>query len=125
MIKIIVKLSILSRNDQFNSNELDLAHNFKNKFRELTMITVSFYEIEFSYDKNYLINYLYKCKGMLKELTKRHLTDKTLSRIDKIFDFFSNPMFLDSVFIKRADSELTEIVHIFINGLKELLDKDL
>jgi len=89
------------------------------------MITVSFYEIEFSYDKNYLINYLFKCKEMLKELTKRHLTVKSLSRIDKVFDFFSNVMFLDSVFIKRDDSELTETVQILINGLKELLDKDL
>lgn len=89
------------------------------------MITVSFYEIEFSYDKNYLTNYLFKCKEMLKELTKRHLTDKTLCRIDKIFDFFSNVTFLDSVFVKRANSELTETVRILINGLKELLDKDL
>lgn len=124
IIKIIVKLGILSRNDQFDSNELKLADNFKEKFRELTMITVSFYDIEFSYDKNYLLNYLFKCRDVLKELTKRHLTDKSISRIDTIFDFFSNPKFLDSVFIKR-DTELSETVHILINGLKELLDKDL
>lgn len=89
------------------------------------MIAVSFYEIEFSYNRNYLINYLSKCKETLKELTKRHLTDKTLSRIDKVFDFFSNVVFLDSVFIKRSDPELVETVRILINGLKELLDKDL
>lgn len=88
------------------------------------MVTVSFYEIEFSYDKNYLINYLFKCREILKELTKRHLTDKTLSRVDKIFEFFSNPLFLDSVF-NKPDSELTETVQILINDLKELLDKDL
>lgn len=125
IIKIIVKLSILYKNDQFDSNELELANNFKDKFRELTMIAVSFYEIEFSYDKNYLTNYLFKCREILKELIKRHLTDKTLSRVDKIFDFFSNSVFLDSVFINPAISDLTEIVQILINDLKELLDKDL
>ncbi|KAL4096805.1 hypothetical protein QTP88_021688 [Uroleucon formosanum] len=125
IIKIIVKLNILYRNDQFDSNELKLANNFKDKFRELTMIAVSFYEIEFSYDKNYLINYLFKCREILKELTKRHLTDKTLSRVDKIFDFFSNSVFLDSIFINPTVSELTETVQILINDLKELLDKDL
>ncbi|XP_015379190.1 PREDICTED: tumor necrosis factor alpha-induced protein 8-like protein isoform X2 [Diuraphis noxia] len=104
IIKIIVKLSILYRNDQFDSNELELANNFKDKFRELTMIA---------------------CREILKELIKRHLTDKTLSRVDKIFDFFSNSVFLDSVFINPAISDLTEIVHILINDLKELLDKDL
>lgn len=124
IIKIIVKLSILYRNDQFDSNELELANNFKDKFRELTMIAVSFYEIEFSYDKNYITNYLFKCREILKELIKRHLTDKTLLRVDKIFDFFSNPVFLDSVFINK-NSELTETVHVIINDLKELLDKDL
>lgn len=123
IIKITVKLGILSRNDQFDSNELKLAENFKRKFRELIMITVSFYEIEFSYEKNYLVNYLFKCKEMLKELTKRHLTEKSLSRIDVIFEFFSNQLFLDFFF--KRDSELTEVSHILINGLKELLDKDL
>lgn len=88
------------------------------------MIIVSFYDIDFSYDRNYLNNYLSKCREILKELTKRHLTDKTLSRIDKIFDFFSNPMFLDSVFVQQ-NTELTETLQILINGLKELLDKDL
>lgn len=124
IIKITVKLGILSRNDQFDANDMQLARNFKDKFRELTMITVSFYEIEFSYDRNHLINCLFKCREMLKELTRRHLTDKTLTRIDKIFEFFSNPNFLDSIFIKN-DSESAEIVQILMNGLKELLDKDL
>lgn len=119
-----MKLGILSRNDQFDGNELRLAHDFKSTFRELTMVTVSFYDIDFSYDRNYLINYLFKCKEILKELTKRHLTDKTLSRIDKIFEFFSNPAFLDSVFI-RQKSELAETVQFLINDLKELLDKEL
>lgn len=119
-----MKLGILSRNDQFDSNEMKLAHNFKDKFRELTMITVSFYDIEFSYDKNYLINNLFICKEMLKELTKKHLTEKTLTRIDKIFDFFSNSSFLDSIFIKQ-NSDLTETMQILISGLKELLDKEL
>lgn len=125
IIKIIVKLSILSRNNQFDNNELKLAHNFKDIFKEIIMITVSFYEIEFSYDKSYLITYLFKCKGMLKELTKRHLTDKTLTRIDKIFEFFSNPLFLDSVFNKHDSQLIVDTMQILIDGLKELLDKDL
>lgn len=125
IIKIIVKLSILSRNDQFDNNELKLAQNFKDVFREIIMITISFYEIEFSYNKNYLITYLIKCKEMLKELTKRHLTDKTLTRVDKIFEFFANPLFLDSVFVKQDSQLIIDTVKILIDGLKELLDKDL
>lgn len=124
IIKITVKLGILSRNDQFDANDLQLACHFKDKFKELTMIAVSFYEIEFSYDRKLLISRLFKCKEILKELTGKHLTDKTLTRIDKIFEFLSNPNFLDSVFIKN-DSELAKIVQILMNGLKELLDKDL
>ncbi|VVC45356.1 Protein of unknown function DUF758 [Cinara cedri] len=125
IIKIIVKLSILSRNDQFDNNELKLAHNFKDVFREIIMITISFYEIEFSYNKNYLTSYLFKCKEILKDLTKKHLTDKTLTRIDKIFEFFSNPLFLDTVFIKQESQLIVDTVKILIDGLKELLDKDL
>eukprot|EP00102_Acyrthosiphon_pisum_P024511 XP_016661721.1 PREDICTED: tumor necrosis factor alpha-induced protein 8-like protein isoform X2 [Acyrthosiphon pisum] len=53
IIKIIVKLSILYRNDQFDSNELELANNFKDKFRELTMITIVTKLILELYDKIY------------------------------------------------------------------------
>ncbi|XP_050520277.1 tumor necrosis factor alpha-induced protein 8-like protein isoform X1 [Daktulosphaira vitifoliae] len=122
IIKIIVKLGILYRNDQFNKSELVLAHDFKYKFKELTMISVSFYEIDFSYDRNYLINNLFTCREMLKQLTKRHLTDKTMTRIDKIFDFFTDPFFLDLVF--KRDNKLTPTVKLLIDGLKESLDKE-
>lgn len=123
IIKITVKLNILYKNDQFDKNELKIAHDFKEKFRELSMIIISFYEIEFSYNKNYLVTYLCKCREVLKELIKRHVTDKTLHRIDIIFDFFSDPMLLDSVYVNR-NSNLTETMHILIDCLKEQLDKD-
>lgn len=123
IIKISVKLGILSRNDQFDSNEIKVALNFKTKFKELTMTIVSFYEIEFSYNQVYLNNNLFECKEMLRELTKRHLTDKSLLRIDNVFDFFSNPTFLDTIFVKR-DLKLTEITQVLINDLKELIEYD-
>lgn len=124
IIKMIVKLSILSRNDQFDSNEIQIAQNFKNKYRELVMIIISFYEIEFSYDKSYLVSCIFTCKEMLNGLSKRHLTNKSLSRIDTVFDFFSNSIFLDSIFIKRnSDLKITETMLVIIDCLKEQIDK--
>ncbi|XP_050424089.1 tumor necrosis factor alpha-induced protein 8 isoform X2 [Adelges cooleyi] len=122
IIKIIVKIGILSRNNQFNKNELALADDFKLKFKELTMTAVSFYEIEYSYDRNYLTTHFSVCREMLKQLTKRHLTDKTMTRIDRTFEFFSDPLFLDAVF--KRDKHLTATVELLVNGLKDLLDKE-
>ena len=42
-------------NDQFSGEELKLAEDFKKKFRSTAMTIVSFYEVDFTSDKTFLL----------------------------------------------------------------------
>jgi len=84
------------------------------------MTVVSFYEVDYSYDQEYLTGSLERCRSLLQELIKPHLTDKSLQRCDQVFDFLAYPKFLDSVF--RYDSEYRSILGMLVNDLNKALD---
>lgn len=98
LIKTIIKIGILYKNDQFNQEELDVAENFKKKFNSLMMTIVSFIQVDFTYDRDFLISNMNECKQLLKQLVVRHLTEKSLLRIESFFAFFLNEGILDASF---------------------------
>ena len=98
LIKTVIKVGILYRNDQFSDDEIVLAENFKKKFRTVSMTVISYYEIDFSFDKNFIAKALNECKVMLKQLVQRHLTEKSLLRVDNVFNTFADTVFLETVF---------------------------
>ena len=120
MIKIVIKISVLYRNDQFNKEELHQAELFKRKFQTLVMTVISFYEVEFSFDRNYMSTTLSECCDMLHKLVQRHLTDKSLMRIDNVCNFFSDADFLDALF--RSDGELRHLLGQMIDDLHKMID---
>lgn len=102
LIKIVVKVGILNKNDQFDHDEMIEAAKFQRKFTMTALTIISFYQVEFSYDRSFLTNSLVDMHTMLSKLVERHLTDKTLHRIDHVFGFFRDPQFLDPVFARAS-----------------------
>lgn len=121
IIKIVIKIGILYRNDQFSPDELLLAERFKKKFHSLAMTVVSFYEVDFSYDRNFLGQSLAECGAMLKQLVGRHLTDKSVSRIDYVFGFFGDPGHLDDVF--KGDGEHRDLLAKIVADMHKLMEE--
>lgn len=121
MIKVVIKLGVLYRNGQFSSDELKQAERFKGRFHSAAMAVVSFYEVDFSYDRYYLLTALNESRTAIRQLVLRHLTDKSLARIDSVFNFFANPNFLDSVF--RKDSEYREILGRIVADMNRAMDE--
>ncbi|CAG5130601.1 unnamed protein product, partial [Candidula unifasciata] len=119
IIKSLVKVGILYRNDQFNREELDKIDQFKQKFHTLAMTVVSFHEVEFTYDKVFLKNSLQDCKQLLQGVIDRHLTDKSKFRIGLVFDTFSEPELLDAAFTSTAYKHHMEAI---VADLSALLD---
>ncbi|XP_076304934.1 tumor necrosis factor alpha-induced protein 8-like protein sigmar [Tachypleus tridentatus] len=120
VIKIVIKMGILYRNDQFSQEELKIAEKFKHKFHSTAMAIISFYEVDFSYDRNYLLQALNECCAMLKDLISNHLTDKSLNRVDHIFSFFGSPGFLDDVF--RRDSPYHETLGRIVSDMHRMME---
>ncbi|XP_048732642.1 tumor necrosis factor alpha-induced protein 8-like isoform X2 [Ostrea edulis] len=98
LIKTIIKVGILYRNDQFNAEELQVAETFKSKFHSLAMTVVSFHEVEFTYEKPFLKSSIDECRQLLQSLIQRHLTDKSKGRADTVFNFFTKDELMDALF---------------------------
>lgn len=69
---------------------------------------ISFYEVDFTYDLAYLQNSIKESQAALKSIVQPHLTDKSLARIDEVFDFFGDASLLETAF--KPDSPYREIM---------------
>lgn len=98
IIKTIIKVGILFRNDQFNASELQVVESFKSKFHSLVMTVVSFHEVDFTYDKPFLKSSIEECRQLLQSIIQRHLTDKSKGRVDTVFEFFEGEELMDALF---------------------------
>ncbi|KAL3280103.1 hypothetical protein HHI36_017609 [Cryptolaemus montrouzieri] len=120
IIKIVIKLAVLHRNNMFGAEEIKQAEKFKNRFRGAAMAIISFYEVDFSYDRPYLTSALKECHSCLRSIVEAHLTDKSLSRIDSVFNFFTDERFLDSVF--KRDSEYRDVLGRLVLDLNKAIE---
>ena len=53
-IKIISKIQLLAKNEQFTQEEIRQASEFQLKFHKAAKTIVSFHEVDFSYDQKFL-----------------------------------------------------------------------
>lgn len=84
------------------------------------MAIISFHEVDFSFDLPYLQKSLDESQAALKTIVERHLTDKSLSRIDEVFTFFNDSKLLETCF--RANSPYQEVVAAIVKDLNNAMD---
>lgn len=118
---MVIKLAVIHRNGLFSNDELKLAERFKNKFHTAGMAIVSFYEVDYSYDQNYLLSALKESHMCLNSIVSKHLTDKSIARIDSVFNFFANAQFLDAIF--KPDSEYRDVMGRIVADLNESIER--
>ncbi|MED6247888.1 Tumor necrosis factor alpha-induced protein 8-like protein 3, partial [Ataeniobius toweri] len=121
VIKIALKIGILYRNHQFSPDELDTVERFKKKMNQAAMTAVSFYEVEYTFDRNILAELLLECRDLLHTLVVGHLTARSHARIDHVFNHFANGDFLVELY---GDGEEYRIsLRKICNGINKLLDE--
>ena len=115
LIKITVKLGILFKNNQFNSEEIGIGMELRKKLRNAALTVISFHEVDFSYDKLYLIKLVTDIGDLLHKLVERHLTQKSHQRINMVIETISNGDLLDKVFLADGThhSKLPQISQAF------------
>lgn len=120
IIKIVIKIAILHRNGQFNADELKISDKFYQKFQNLQMSIISFYEVDFSFDLPYLQKLLTETHQLLKSIVSKHLTEKSLNRIDEVFSVMNNAQFLEAIF--KQNSEYREIMGKIVCDLNKAME---
>ncbi|XP_059474766.1 tumor necrosis factor alpha-induced protein 8-like protein isoform X2 [Neocloeon triangulifer] len=121
IIKIVIKLGLLYRNEQLSADELARADKFKHKFHSTAMAVVSFFEVDFSYDRAFLVAAFDECHQGLRSVVTPHLTPKSVARLDSVFNFFKDAKFLDAVF--RKESPHRDALGRVVRDLNKALDE--
>ncbi|KAJ3593829.1 hypothetical protein NHX12_006163 [Muraenolepis orangiensis] len=98
VIKIALKIGVLYRNHRFSADELDTVERFKKKMNQAAMTVVSFYEVEYTFDRNILSELLLECRDLLHALVELHLTARSHARIDHAFNHFARGDFLAELY---------------------------
>lgn len=55
-------------------------------FQNTQMTIISFHEVDFSFDLGFIQKSLAESKAILKQIIERHLTDKSLNRVDEVYN---------------------------------------
>ncbi|XP_036061239.1 tumor necrosis factor alpha-induced protein 8-like [Onychomys torridus] len=96
LIKMVIKLAVLHRNNQFNQDELALMEKFKKKVLQLAMMVVCFHLVEYTFDRNMLSRLLNECQELLHDIIQRHLT--VSQAVNNVFHHFSDCGFLAALY---------------------------
>ncbi|CAD6186135.1 unnamed protein product [Caenorhabditis auriculariae] len=122
MIKLGVKIGILSANNMLTKDEETQLEVVQKKLRSLVLTVLSLQQVAYSYDRTFLIERMTSLKESLQPVVMLNLSDKSAQRLDHIFDHFETPAFLDALFLVNGphDALLKKVVA----ALTELLDTD-
>ncbi|XP_041095367.1 tumor necrosis factor alpha-induced protein 8-like protein 2 [Polyodon spathula] len=102
LVKVAVKIGVLYRHNKFSAEELQLADEFKRKLHFGAMTAISFYEVEFTFDKAVMSEILTDCRDMLLKLVDKHLTPKSHGRINHVFNHFSDKELLTQLYNSKG-----------------------
>lgn len=121
IIKIIIKVGLLYKNEQLTDEELKLCDNFRQKFHSFVKAALSFYEIDFTFDSKFLHDLLVDCESLIQTIVKEHLTDKSKTRIETVFTFFADEAFLAFIFKGTPSSKL--IMKSIVDDTRKLVEE--
>lgn len=98
---------------------LPLSH--RKKVHTLAMTAVSFHQIDFTFDRRVMSAILNECRELLHQAIKRHLTAKSHSRVNHVFNHFADCDFLATLY---GPSEVYA-AHLqrICNGVNRMLDE--
>uniref|UniRef100_H3AUI2 TNF alpha induced protein 8 like 2 n=2 Tax=Latimeria chalumnae TaxID=7897 RepID=H3AUI2_LATCH len=121
LIKVAVKIGVLFRNSRFSQEELAFAEEFKKKLHQGAMTAISFYEVEFTFEKGLLPAILKDCRDMLIKLVEKHLTPKSHGRIKHVFDHYSDEELLTQLY--NPNGPFKPHLKKICDGLNKLVDE--
>jgi len=86
------------------------------------MTLISFYQVDHTYDRGFIIKYLSDLEDLLKKLISPHLTDKSVGRVEQVFGVVKNPDLLDSLYIPKKNEELRDIMSRLVEDMNTCME---
>ena len=121
IIKISVKIGLLLRGDKFSQEERELMVKIQKTLHTVAMTMVSFFEVDHTYDKNFLVTNLTELETLLKKLITKHLTEKSVSRVEQIFGVVKTPDFLDNIYLPKKNQAMRDQMTLLVADIHKCL----
>lgn len=122
IIKISVKIGMLQRGEKFSMEEKVKLVGIQRKLRTISMTLVSFFQVDHTYDRLYVIQQLGELEELLVQLIQPHLTNKSVARIDQIFTVVKTGEFLDSIYVPNKNAEMREIMGRVVDDVNSCME---
>ncbi|CAI4221445.1 unnamed protein product [Auanema sp. JU1783] len=121
IIKLSVKIGILAQNNILNHDEINQLFVVQKYLHSLALAVISFQKVAYSYERSYFLQAMSNLKQSLAPLVGVNLSDKSMKRLDHVFDHLTNMTFCDGLFKVNGPyaGQLTRI----ISHLECLLDE--
>ena len=125
IIKITIKLGVLLRGDKFSSEEKESLLKIQRNLNTICKTLISFFEVDHTYERSFVIKYLTDLETLLKTLISKHLTEKSVSRVEQIFGVVKTPEFLDSIYVPKKNDAMRGIMAVVVKDLNNCLESDI
>jgi len=122
IIKISVKIGMLQRGEKFDEDERIGLLQIQRKLRTVAMTLISFYQVDHTYDRLFVIKQLNELEELLINLIQPHLTDKSVGRIDQIFTVVKTVEFLDSIYVPGKHPEMRDIMSRLVEDVNSCIE---
>jgi len=122
IIKISVKIGMLQRGDKFNDEERGGLLQIQRKLRTVAMTLISFFQVDHTYDRMFVMKQLVELEELLINLIQPHLTDKSVGRVDQIFTVVKTGEFLDSIYVPKKNPEMREIMGRVVEDVNSCME---
>ena len=121
IIKISVKIGLLLRGEKFSLEEREVMVKIQKSLHTVAMTMVSFFEVDHTYDKNFLVTNLTELETLLKSLITKHLTEKSVSRVEQIFGVVKTPDFLDNIYVPKKNPAMRDQMTLLVADMHKCL----
>merc|ERR1712192_383498 len=108
--------------DKFTKEEKDSLIMIQKTLRTVAMTLISFYQVDHTFDRSFVIKYLTELEALLKKLITRHLTEKSVGRVEQIFGVVKTGEFLDSIYVPGKNSEMRVLMGQVVADLNNCLE---
>ena len=122
IIKITIKLGVLLRGDKFSSEEKESLLKIQRNLNTICKTLISFFEVDHTYERSFVIKYLTDLETLLKTLISKHLTEKSVSRVEQIFGVVKTPEFLDSIYVPKKNVEMRKIMAKVVKDMNSCIE---
>ena len=121
IMKVAVKIALLEKNDEFTPEDRKNLALLSDKFHTLLNTILTFKEVAFSYDADFIVDIIAQCRDATLSIARRHLTPKSVSRVETVFSSLNNRDHLQALF---ADAQYQQDLDSIYCHLKTVMDKN-